>query len=305
MRLSCVTSRSGAKGSSLAVAVINVLLIFLSHYCHALNNGNIPKIETSSPLSTSTRRDWLFQAVTVPTAGILTSSFIVNMNVLTQEQAASPFQISNAYAAESLSPPPPPSSTGKVYATNVPTEKAATSAGRRGCKTSTTPSQTIVTCNGDNLLLTSGGTDTSSLRLSKISASENGISTSSIRNPSRYSPPWTYLTETSNPKQAWESLVRTVQSLPNVNIVNVNNDVYYLHATIPTSFPTIADATLDGGNIDDIEFLLKPEDNLVLYRSASRTSIFVYPVTQPVSDRDTNLKRLEQIRNTLGWGLQQ
>ena len=300
MRLFGVTSRSSARGSSLAVAVMNVLLISLSHYCHALNNGNIPKIETSSPLSTSTRRDWLFQAVTVPTAGILTSSFLVN--VLTQEQASSPFQISNAYAAELSSPP----STGKVYATNVPTEKAATSAGRRGCKTSTTPSQTIVTCNGDNLLLTSDGTDTSSLRLSKISATENGISTSSIRNPSRYSPPWTYLTETSNPKQAWESLIRTVQSLPNVNIVNVNNDIYYLHATVPTAFPTIVDATtIDGGNIDDIEFLLKPDDNLVLYRSASRTSIFVYPVTQPVSDRDTNLKRLEQIRKTLGWGLQQ
>ena len=132
--------------------------------------------------------------------------------------------------------------------------------------------------------------------MSSIAATENGVSTSAVRNPAAYMSPWSYLPETSDASKAWKSLVEAVQQVDDRIVLEKVID-RYLHATVPTERPPIP----GGGGIDDLEFLLRPEDNLVLFRSASRTSIFVYPVQQPVSDGNSNRKRLERIRQTLGW----
>ena len=139
------------------------------------------------------------------------------------------------------------------------------------------------------------------------------------QNPQAYMAPWSYLPETSDPAKAWQSLVYAVRNVdPNVVIVEQNTvgDDLYLHATVPSSFlmttptpvvglgrrPTPGDGS-DGALLDDLEFVLRSagDDNLVLFRSASRTSVFIYPLTQPVSDGGSNRKRLDKIRQQLGW----
>jgi hypothetical protein len=51
--------------------------------------------------------------------------------------------------------------------------------------------------------------------------------------------------------------------------------------------------------IDDIEFLLNPQDNLVFFMSNSRDIIFAG--TQVVGDGGSNVNRLNNIKRSLGW----
>ena len=114
-----------------------------------------------------------------------------------------------------------------IMAQEVPTNQAATSAGRKGCTTDSNPARTVVTCTGE-LRQISNNTGEGG-RLSGVSATANGVSTSAVRNPSRFSPPWTYLTETSDAKVAWRSLVNAVKNVNDkIEIVELTDDCEYM-----------------------------------------------------------------------------
>jgi len=81
-----------------------------------------------------------------------------------------------------------------------------------------------------------------------------------------------------------------------LSLRTVNGDGYkYAHCEFPTLFPSGI------GGIDDVEFLLRSGDDIVLIGSRSRKSVYVYPVQQPVGDRGTNERRLEGLRGRLNW----
>lgn len=126
---------------------------------------------------------------------------------------------------------------------------------------------------------------------------ENCLSTSAVKNPSKYAAPWTYYTQTASGDSAWKALVELAETDSlnlGLKVVEKDPSRYYLHLTAPAKVPP--------GSTDDLEFLLRPADKIVLYRSATRDTVLVYPFQQPLSDQESNLKRIEQIRSELGWG---
>lgn len=77
----------------------------------------------------------------------------------------------------------------------------------------------------------------SALRFPKCRGDEACISTSSVANPSKFGPPWTYEPQTNDPSVAWASLKEAVQKNNDKGTVVESRDGpndYYLRAEFPS-----------------------------------------------------------------------
>ena len=160
------------------------------------------------------------------------------------------------------------------------------SAANRKCKTESNPSFTLKTC-------IDTGLDADG-RLAGCAADENCIASSAVGNPSKFSPPWapSQSQEAGDPDRAFRSLCGALGEEPGVEIVERDATRRYVRATATAQVPP--DGTID------IEFRVNDEATTLL-RSATRESLFVYPLTQPVNSQTEHAERLKRIRQRLGW----
>lgn len=162
-----------------------------------------------------------------------------------------------------------------------------TAAGRK-CQTISDPSKTVVTCRGFGL--------SSDKRVGGCAADEACVATSAIQNPSKYGPPWRpgSSLEAADLARSWRAVVAAVAEEPGLKIVEQDDAVPYLRAEATSAVP------IDG--TDDVEFVLRDDGGVrLLYRSATRQAVFVYPLQQPLNNQQSHIKRLASIRTRLGW----
>ncbi len=84
------------------------------------------------------------------------------------------------------------------------------------------------------------------------------------------------LTYNSTPEQAFAALKRLIQSLPRTKIITESEDYLHVEFTLPIV-----------GFVDDVEFYLERNANVIHVRSASRLGM---------SDLGVNRRRIETIR---------
>ena len=152
------------------------------------------------------------------------------------------------------------------------------------CVSSSNPSITTVSCR--KLGLVDG-------RLRGCAANENCFS-SSAKAATKYIPPWTFEFSDKDAYIAWSHLKEVITS-SGLKVLK-STDEYILAAEKGSDVPK-----QPVGSSLFYEFLLRPEDKLVLERGLVDKTIFVYPLQQPVSDFGALLNRLNGIKEKVGW----
>ncbi|CAM9723900.1 unnamed protein product, partial [Sphacelaria rigidula] len=121
----------------------------------------------------------------------------------------------------------------------------------------------------------------------------NCVSSSSFKlvMQEKYLAPWYFADDKADPKDAFSKLEDAVQKDANLKTVETDAEKFYLRAVARSAVPP------DG--FDKVEFLLRPEDGLVTFRSSSQKNVYAGPVI--VGDGGSNRNRLEALRRRLGW----
>lgn len=152
------------------------------------------------------------------------------------------------------------------------------------CKEDVTPSRTVVVCREFGVV--NGG-------LRSCKANENCVSTAS-RTPTKRSQPWRF--GRLSPTDAF-NVLRDAAKLEGLTVLQAKEDSLYLLAAekdVPRQ---------PQGSSLFYEFLVKPEDGVVLQRAVVDTTVFIYPVQQPVSDFGALSARLDGILKRTGFSV--
>lgn len=128
-------------------------------------------------------------------------------------------------------------------------------------------------------------------RLAACPNQGNCLSTSSIRSLDKFSSPWTFENTGDSIDEAWSKLVKIIKEDPLLKLEELDNEKFYLRATAKSAIPPTG--------LDDLEFLLRPEDKIATYRTASREAVYVGPVL--LGDGGANQNRLDKLRYQLKW----
>ena len=150
------------------------------------------------------------------------------------------------------------------------------------CKEDVTPSRTVVVCREFGVV--NGG-------LRSCKANENCVATAS-RTPTKRSQPWRFGYLSSS--DAFKVLRDAVQ-LEGLTVLQAKEESLYLLAAekdVPRQ---------PQGSSLFYEFLVKPEDGVVLQRAVVDTTVFIYPVQQPVSDFGALSAKLDGILKRTGF----
>lgn len=124
------------------------------------------------------------------------------------------------------------------------------------------------------------------------------LSSTSVRNPSKFAPPWTWQSATGDEAVAWASLKALLARLEEAGgqgaprVVAVDDAKRYVRSEWP-GFPK--------GVVDVVEFLFVPGDGIVTFRSCSQEVRYIYPFQAPLGDLGANLDHLTRVRTALDW----